>query len=63
MKKYSDKREVMKTCVFLHYDGLGHKSDDSCLLNVDVTCDGTWFIKGCKSHIRIVAVIECKTDL
>ena len=61
LNKSMEKKETMKKCVFHHYERLGHTPDEDGILNVDVTCDGTYLTRGYKSHIGIVAVIETET--
>lgn len=61
LRKYTEKLEIVKKSVLLHHEKHGNVPDESGILNVDVTCDGTWLTRGHKSHIGIVVVIECET--
>lgn len=61
LRKYSEKREIVQKCVFLHYERLGVCPDDTGVMNVDVTCEGTWLTRGHKSHTSLVAVTDCET--
>lgn len=62
LKKSAEKLQTIKKCVTEKYEKLGYAGPgEDRILNVDVTFDGSWLTRGHKSHIGVVADIECET--
>lgn len=54
---------MLKKCVKIVYDKEGRGKDNSSILNIDVSSDGTWMTKGYTTKVGVAFVMDITTGL